>query len=139
MLANQRRADAHGELAAHELDDAVELRMSERYAPLQLLSRAVEDAVPDAGPPARDGRAMNSVEGSDAIDAQAVEVMELEEERVAIWQRGERRLQRLLVSTTVADLQVVQFGVDRDRRSAFRVHGRESAPLLTMDAQSSAN
>src|SRR5919201_3712590 len=136
----ERRADAYRELAADELEDAIEFRLAEGNALLQLLSRTLEDAAPDAGPPARHGRAMNAVKDPDAIDAQAVQVMELEEERVAVWQGGKGCFERLLVHTTVADLQVVQVWIDRacKLRAAFQFDVRESARLAT-DAKRSAH
>ena len=58
---------------------------------------------------------MHAVEGPDAVDVETVEVMEFEKERVAIGQRAERLLERLLVCCTIPDLQVVQLRIDGAR------------------------
>ena len=61
--------------------------------------------------------------------------MELEQQRVPVRQRGERDVERLLVRSPVAELQVVQFGIERAGKLDLGLQGRARAALLTTQAE----
>ena len=80
---------------------------------------------------------MDVVEYADPIDAEPVEIMKFEQERVPVRQRRKRRPERLLVGSAVAELQVIQLRIHwpRELQLAFLVREVSSAPLLTAEAQ----
>src|SRR5260370_41861600 len=93
------------------MEQAVELGVCRRNACEQPPARAVEQLAPDTRTPANDGGAVHPVEGADGGDVESIDVLQAQEESIAVRQRRQGRAECLLVGPSIAQLEVIELRI----------------------------